>query len=213
MLKAALRKQELRKQNHVVNSVLEHVKKRVEECKKRCLRRYDVPLIIMGYPRYDIYELYDRLKKEYEKDENMQFNIMDSQIVIEWEKPVKNKHQEINKILEEINQKIELFIDNDFTETVYDIPVLIEGVPLYNYEKTVERIVKFLTEEGFFIVRLSKTQIGISWKKAKIIRKKPKKENKSKTIVFKEPNYEKSLDKFESKLDKLKRKTQKFNLG
>jgi hypothetical protein len=209
MLKAALKKQELHRKNHVLNQIFEYVQIRVRECKKRGLILYEIPIIIMGFPRYEIHDLYIRLKKYYKKSQEISINIIDGRIIIELAKIEKKKRLELNKILEEINSKIEFFIENDKTDIIYEIPVMLEGIPLYNYKKTIERISDYLKDDGFYVIQLTKTSIGISWKTAKIIHKKPKRKNNF-TGTFKEPLYDKSLESFEQKLQKLKKKSHKL---
>lgn len=208
MLKAALKKQELRKQNDIANQIFEIVIKRVQNCQKMRLKRYEVPLIFQGYPMYDVYKLYDKLKHHYSDD--FDINIIDGQIVLIWEKEKPKDHPEFKAILDKINVQIEKAIDKDMLEVLYDIPLFISGIPLYDFNKTLNSIVKFLRTEGFYVEQVDKTQILISWRTAKLVPEKKKKETKTEEEKELKKSFDNSFADYEKRLKKLKKINKHF---
>lgn len=218
MLKAALKKQELRRQNDIVNEIFDIVVKRVRECQKNRLKRYDVPQVFNTFPIYDVHKLYKRLKDHYD-DNEYDINILDNQIHIIWEKETPKEHPEFKAILERINNYIEKAIDLDLTETIYDVPLMVPGIPLFPYEKTRERIVLFLRKEGFYVEELDKTRLLISWKTAKLVPEKKKNsgsgseskpENEFWSGTDSNKYFNSDYDNYEKRLKKLKKINKQF---
>jgi hypothetical protein len=207
MLKQALKKQELRKQNDVVNQIFEIVIKRVKMCQEMRLKCYEVPIVFQGYPMYDVYKLYEKVKKYY--SDEFDINILDNQIIIVWEKEKPKIHPEFKAILDKINIRIEKAIDQDMVEIIYDIPIIISGIPLYDFNKTVHRIVKFLRDDGFYVEQIDNTNILISWKTAKLVpEKKTKNESKEDKEIKK--GFDSSFSEYEKRLKKLKKISKQF---
>lgn len=208
MLKGALKKQELRRQNDVVNQIFEIVIKRVQTCQKMELKHYDVPPVYRGYPICDKYKLYKKLKEHYSDD--FDINIINDEIKIVWAKEKPKVHPEFKAILDRINHQIENAIDNDMTEVLYDIPFMISGIPLYDFDITLERIVKFLRTEGFYVEQVDRTNILISWRTAKLVPEKKKKERLSDEDKELKKGFDSSFADYEKRLKKLKKFNKQF---
>jgi len=208
MLKHTLKKQELRRQNDIVNQIFEIVIKRVEQCQTMRLKHYDVPKVFQGYPMYDTYKLYHKLVSHYSQD--FDINIVDGQLVIIWEKEQPKVHPEFKAILDKINIQIEKAIDNDSTEVLYEIPILISGIPLYDFNKTTNSIIKFLREEGFYVEQVNKTSILISWRTAKLVPEKKKNLKMNSEDKELKKGFDNSFNDYEKRLKKLKKFNKQF---
>ena len=140
-LKDILEKQEEKKKTHYINIISDDVIKNIKECKKRKLCSYHVPLIFIGYPRYNVNELYNKLYKKLKKIEDDHYNIMidNGQIVIYWKNHTKKTYPELVHMLNKIDELIYKTIERLDTSCIYEIPLQILGLPKFDYEKTVRR--------------------------------------------------------------------------
>jgi hypothetical protein len=174
-LKNVLEKQNEKNKKHSIIILENHIRKQINNCKKRKLTNYHVPLIITGYPSYDIHNLYIIINKNKKEDEYV--NINNNQIIIKWKNPKKKTFPEIEKILHLIENEIEKSINKYTTMCIFDVPVLLNSCPIYDYEKTIKRIIKILTNEGFTINRTCYTRINISWSNVKLKHEKNKEDS------------------------------------
>ena len=133
----------------------------------------------------NIYDLYNNInKKKYEK------------------------YVVYDKILKRCHTKIKTYADNLKLNCIYEIPVFIFGIPLYNIFYVKNYIIKRLTENGFIVKDLPGNYIYISWDLEKSNKKSSKKissNNKYRQISDYSPGGQ--FIHNESGLDSIKAKT------
>lgn len=162
MLKNVFHKEAVRAT--VLKNVVEYIKTQVNSCKKnrRYLNYYMVPPFIFGKPKYDIREIFDLMKKDYMFDDDI-LTIEGEQIKICWIVPKKREYPELERIIKDyIYTSIDLSVKNGVRYTVTQIPAVLTGVPCYDYEHTMKKLITYLKTETFIVERTG-TYLKISW--------------------------------------------------
>ena len=84
------------------------------------------------------------------------------------------KQKEINLyklIYERVHNKINRQAASNSVACLYQIPKIIYGFPLIDIPKTMEYIIKILTEKGFIAFPISHNTIYISWEISNVLKK------------------------------------------
>jgi len=84
------------------------------------------------------------------------------------------KERTFNTIMKKVHNKIYFASSNRSMETIFEVPVVVFGSPLYNTKEACAYIMVKLLNEGFYVKYIQKNTILISWneyKKASIYEK------------------------------------------
>jgi hypothetical protein len=90
---------------------------------------------------------------------------MNVQEVLQFSKERDSRSKRIVKlIIEKINKKIVYYAKTLKKESCsYQIPPIIEDIPVYNLEKVIQNVFKNLDSEGFIVQAYSNGQVDICW--------------------------------------------------
>ena len=98
---------------------------------------------------------------------------MNVQEVLQFSKERDSRSKRIVKlIIEKINKKIVYYAKTLKKESCsYQIPPIIEDIPIYELEKVIQNVFKGLDSEGFIVQAYSNGQIEISWNEVLVSQK------------------------------------------
>ena len=82
----------------------------------------------------------------------------------------RREKQTYQKILDNVNKKIEYQSNQKNTYCLYDVPNFIVGIPSFDRDKAYEFVLNSLKEIGFFVQGVMNYTIFISWEKSHVVR-------------------------------------------
>jgi hypothetical protein len=127
---------------------------------------------------------------------------MNVQEVLNIAKERKGRNKEtIKKIVEKIHKRIKYYAELKHETCTYNIPPLVDDMPLYDLEYIVQEIFKILDSEGYICTAYSNGQLDISWNE-KLVEQKVKsdsyvlsqQEHKLRNITKKNKNIDKRFE-------------------
>jgi hypothetical protein len=124
---------------------------------------------------------------------------MNVQDVIKFSKERDSRSKRIvNLLIEKINKKIVYYAKTLKKENCsYQIPPIVDDIPIYNLEKIIQGVFKALDSEGFIVQCFSNGQIDICWNETLV-------KQKVKTDAY-------YLEESEKKLKNITRKSKKID--
>tara|TARA_Y100000389_G_scaffold198012_1_gene233699 strand:+ start:2906 stop:3475 length:570 start_codon:yes stop_codon:yes gene_type:complete len=94
------------------------------------------------------------------------------------DKRVEREYKSYERILERVYKRIRLVESVGQSDTIYDVPPLVMGMPLYSQEYAINYILQNLKSSGFKSYYMGNSYIFISWGERKKSRKESEKERK-----------------------------------